>query len=62
MEKSYKYFTGYLYNDNKVKPIHIMLSKVWSISDVFFDSRWWLIIKMQYYLGQSQCWYEKRIW
>ena len=27
MKKSYKYFTGYLYNDNKVKPIHIILSK-----------------------------------
>ena len=24
-EKSYKYFTGYLHNDNKVKPLHIML-------------------------------------
>ena len=26
-EKNYKYFTGYLYNDNKVKPLHIMLSR-----------------------------------
>ena len=25
-EKSYKYFIGYLYNDHKVKPSHIMLS------------------------------------
>ena len=25
--KSYKYFIGYLYNDNKVKPLHIMLPK-----------------------------------
>ena len=24
-EKNYKYFIGYLYNDNKVKPFHIML-------------------------------------
>ena len=24
-KKSYKYFIGYLYNDNKVKPLHIML-------------------------------------
>ena len=26
-EKSYKHFIGYLYNDNKVKPLHIMLPK-----------------------------------
>ena len=25
--KNYKYFIGYLYNDNKVKPLHIMLPK-----------------------------------
>ena len=26
-EKNYKYFTGYLYNGNKVKPANIMLPK-----------------------------------
>ena len=26
-KKRYKYFIGYLYNDNKVKPLHIMLPK-----------------------------------
>ena len=26
-EKSYKYFIGYLYNDDKVKPLHLMLPK-----------------------------------
>ena len=26
-EKNYKYFIGYLDNDNKVKPLHIMLPK-----------------------------------
>ena len=26
-EKSYKYFIGYLYNDYKFKPLHIMLPK-----------------------------------
>ena len=25
MKKNNKYFIGYLYNDNKVKPVHIML-------------------------------------
>ena len=27
MEKNYKYFTGYIYNDHKVKPLHIMLPR-----------------------------------
>ena len=26
-EKNYKYFIGYLYNDHKVKALHIMLPK-----------------------------------
>ena len=26
-QNNYKYFIGYLYNDNKVKPLHIMLLK-----------------------------------
>ena len=26
-EKNYKYFIGYLYNDHKVKPLYIILSK-----------------------------------
>ena len=26
-EKDYKYFIGYLYNDHKFKPLHIMLPK-----------------------------------
>ena len=26
-EKNYKYFVGYLYNDDKVQPLHIMLPK-----------------------------------
>ena len=26
-QKYYKYFIGYLYNDHKVKPLHIMLLK-----------------------------------
>ena len=27
-EKKYKYFIGYLYNSNKVKPLHIILPKI----------------------------------
>ena len=26
-EKNYRYFIGYLYSDNKIKPLHIMLPK-----------------------------------
>ena len=26
-EKNYKYFIGYLFNDNKLKPLHIILPK-----------------------------------
>ena len=26
-EKSYNYFIGYMYNGNKVKPLHIMIPK-----------------------------------
>ena len=27
-ERNYKYFIGYLYNDDKVKPLHIMHPKI----------------------------------
>ena len=27
MKKNYKYFIGYLYNDHKVRPLHVMLPK-----------------------------------
>ena len=27
MKKNYKYFIGYLHNDDKVKPLHIMTTK-----------------------------------
>ena len=45
-EKNYKYFIGYLHNDTKVKPLHIMLPKTGAFvksydgetqMDVFFD-------------------------
>ena len=52
-EKNYKYFIGYLHNDNKVKPSHIMLSKRSAYEKVmmdklngcifvFLDWKWWL--------------------
>ena len=38
-EKSYKYFTGCLYNDHKVKPLHIILpiTKIKSQGDEVTD-------------------------
>ena len=34
-EKNYKYFIGYLYNDHKVKPLHIMLPKTSACVKIF---------------------------
>ena len=42
-EKNYKYFIGYLHNDHKVKPLHIMLPKV----SAYVKS----------YSGQTKCMY-----
>ena len=36
-EKSYKYFIGYLYNDNKVKALNIMLPKTSAYIKVMRD-------------------------
>ena len=41
-EKNYKYFIGYLYDNHKVTPLHIMLPKTSAYVksyDVFFDRR-----------------------
>ena len=34
-EKNYKYFIGYLYNDHKVKPLHIIFPKTSSYGKTF---------------------------
>ena len=34
MKKNYKYFIGYLHNDHKGKPLHIMLPKTRDVLDV----------------------------
>ena len=36
-EKNYKYFIGYLYDDHKVKPLHIMLPK----TSAYEKKLWW---------------------
>ena len=43
-EKNYKYFIGYLYHDNKVKPLHIILAKTkWKLNGSIF------LLKMKAY-------------
>ena len=36
-KKNYKYFIGYLYNDHKVKSLHIMLPKTSAYVKVMMD-------------------------
>ena len=35
-ENNYKYFIGYLYNDNKIEPLHIMLPKTTTFVKSYF--------------------------
>ena len=42
-EKNYKYFIGYLYDDYKIKPLHIMLPKT--------------SLNVKLYHGQTKCMY-----
>ena len=61
-EKNYKYFIGYLYNDNKVK--------LWchKASQPNGQPKWvyfvieddYLLEKHKHHLGQSQRWYRKK--
>ena len=37
MKKNYKYFIGYSYNDDKFKPLHIMLRKTSAYVKVMID-------------------------
>ena len=53
-EKNYKYLIGYLYNDNKVKPLHIMLPKT-SAHVISYDGQ----IKDLYFLIEGNVLLEK---
>ena len=46
-EKSYKYFIGYLYNGNKVKPLNIMLPKASAYVKVFDGQTKWMYFLIQ---------------
>ena len=59
-EKNDKYFVGYLYNDNKVKPLNIMLPKTSAYVKRYAGQTKWmffliengdLLEKIWYYLG-----------
>ena len=41
-EKNYKYFIGYLYNDNKVKASHIMLLKTSCYVKIYDEQTKWI--------------------
>ena len=56
-ETNYKHFIAYLYNNNKVRPLHIMLPKAISYVKSYDEqTKWmyfliWLIRKIQYCFG-----------
>ena len=41
-EKNYKYFIGYLFNDHKVKPLHIMLPKTSAYVKIYDGQTKWM--------------------
>ena len=42
MKKNYKYFTGYLYNDHKVRSLHIMLPKTSAYGKSYDEKTKWM--------------------
>ena len=42
-EKNYKYFIGYLYNDHKVKPLHIMFPKTSAYVESYDGQLKWIV-------------------
>ena len=41
-QKNYKYFIGYLYNDDKVKPLHIMIPKTSAYVKIYERQTKWM--------------------
>ena len=41
-EKNYRYFIVYLYNDNKVKPLHLMLPKTSAYIKIYDGQTKWM--------------------
>ena len=42
VEKNYKYFVDYLYNDHKVRPLHVMLPKTSPYVKDYDDQTKWM--------------------
>ena len=46
-EKNYKYFIGYLNNDNKIKPLHIMFPEISAYVKRFDEQTTWMYFLME---------------
>ena len=46
-EKNCKYFTGYLYNDNQVRPLHIMLPKTSAYLKNYDGQTKWIFFRLK---------------
>ena len=72
-EKNYKYFIGYLYNGNKVKPLNIMLPKTSAYVKSYNGQTKWMYFLLEdddllekyntiiLFGCVSKCLYQKRI-
>ena len=47
-EKNYKYFISYLYDDCKVKPLHIMLPKMSAYVKIYDGLTEWMYFSIEY--------------
>ena len=71
MKKNCKCIIGYLYNDNKVKPLDTMLPKTSAYVKSYDGQTKWmyfliegddLLEKYNTIWDKVQCWYQKRTW
>ena len=68
-QKGYQYFIGYKYDDYKINPLCIMLSKIYGQVKRFDENKYIsffieddkLLKNYKKILGYSQQWYQKRI-
>ena len=60
-EKSYKYFIGYLYDDNEIKPLHIMLPKMSAYVKSYDGQIKWMyfLLEDNYSLGKYNTIWQK---
>ena len=60
-EESCKYFIAYLYNDNKVKPLHVMLPKTSAFVKSYDGQTKWmyLLIENDYTIQEKILYYSR---